>query len=292
MRDRTPATPKRDLRSSGSPWIRAKTARLKARRKPSKSSYDVAIIGAGVSGALAAAALIDCGRSVVIIDRRGPAQGSTAASTAMIQWEIDEPLSALAGHRVASRAYWASLQGVMELRRTVLSLHVDCDWIDRTALTVAGDVMGQRALKGELDLRQKIGLPSQWMEGRDLQAIYGIGRTAALVSGFNAELHPVKLARGLLQKAVEGGMELVAPAAVRAIDASRKGVSLALADGREITAGKVIVCTGYEALPEIPKDRYRLVSTWAIATPPMPSERLDAMLPGRPIVWEQSDPYL
>lgn len=289
------ATPKRDLRSMGSPWLASKTYPLKPKRKPGSGSYDVAIIGAGVSGALAAASLIGLGKSVVILDRRGPALGSTAASTAMIQWEIDTSLSELAGRlntRRAVRSYRASLRGVMDLRRTVMSLGLACDWIDRTALTVTGDTMGQRALAEELKLRQKHGLPSHWMEAEDLRAIYGIDRTAALVSGFNAELHPVKLTRGLLRRALTDGMELVAPVDVTAFHPRRGGVDLEISDGRELNAGKLILCTGYEAHPAIPRQRYNLISTWALATKRQPASRLDRLLPGRPILWEQSDPYL
>ena len=57
---------------------------------------DVLVIGAGISGALVADALSEAGLSVVIVDRRGPVAGSTAASTALLQYEIDTPLSKLA----------------------------------------------------------------------------------------------------------------------------------------------------------------------------------------------------
>lgn len=289
------ATVKRDLRSSGSPWLVGRLLPVASQRLPSRTRYDVAIIGAGISGALAAAALIGTGRSVVILDRRGPATGSTAASTAMIQWEIDSALTTLTaqiGRRRAERAYRSSLEGLADLRRTVLSLRIACDWIDRTALTVTGGAMGQRAMAQELEARRRAGLPSLWMEGRDLKAIYGIDRTAALVSGFNAELHPVKLTRGLLNRAIEDGMELVTPIDVRDIVPARGHVALRFPAGPGVVADRVIVCSGYEALPDIPKSRYRLISTWAVATPRLAAAELDALLPGRPILWEQSDPYL
>ncbi len=232
---------------------------------------------------------------MVILDRRGAAMGSTAASTAMIQWEIDTPLSELAdrlGGRRAVQSYQASLRGVLELRRLALSLGVDCDWTDRTALTVTGEAMGQRALAAELQLRQKHGLPSHWLRGKDLNAIYGIDRTAALLNGFNAELHPVKLTRGLLQRAIEDGAELVAPADVVDLQRLRGGLRLTLADGHEIGLRKLILCTGYETFPAIPKRRYDLISTWALATKRLPDALLDTLVPGRPIIWEQSKPYL
>lgn len=288
-------TPKRDLRGGDSPWAGSRSYPLKPAPVPKHGAYDVGIVGAGISGALAAASLIGLGLSVIILDRRGAALGSTSASTAMIQWEIDNSLTELCeklGLRKAVHAYRASLRGVMELRRIALSLGVDCDWIDRTSLTVTGSAMGQRGLAAELKLRQKYGLPSQWLDGGSLKAIYGIDRTGALVSGFNAELHPVKLTRGLLSRAIGGGMELVAPADVAGISRARGGVRLTLANGHDIALGKLIMCTGYEMLPAIPTRRFNLISTWALATERLPQARLDQLLPGRPIVWEQADPYL
>ena len=54
---------------------------------------DVAIIGAGISGALAAYALRNDGLSIAVFERRHPGMGSTAASTAFLQYEIDTPLA-------------------------------------------------------------------------------------------------------------------------------------------------------------------------------------------------------
>ncbi len=285
-------TPKRDLRSSGSFWLSGRVKGPKIRLKPSAQKYDVAIIGAGISGALAAVALIGLGKSVIIIDRRGAGEGSTAASTAMIQWEIDNSLTRLSdkvGSQQASRAYRSSIAGVLALRRLILTLRIECCWADRTALTITGDAMGQRALADELKVRLKLGLPSYWMEGRDLYAAYGIDRTAALINGINGELDPVKLTHGLLACAMEDGMELVAPMDVKEIDAAAKTVTLLLDGGKTIEVGQLIVCAGYEALPQIPRHLYDLISTWAIATAPLPPGMLPA---ARPIAWEQSDPYL
>lgn len=288
-------TPRRNLRSPGPLWLGQRLPKLALRAKPSRPHYDVAIVGAGVSGALAAARLIGLGLTVVILDRRPPARGSTAASTAMIQWEIDEPLTGLSGkigQRKARQAYRASLRGVLDLRQLVFTHRIACNWVDRTALTVAGDAMGQRALAAEWEARQRMGLPSAWLGGADLEAMYGIRRTAALVNGFNAEADPLQLALGLLLRAAADGMEIVSPIDVIAISSEPRKAVLGFADGGAITASKVIVCAGYEALPEIPRHRYKLVSTWAIASAPLAAATIEALLPGRPLIWEQSDPYL
>ena len=69
------------------------------------------VVGMGISGAMMAEALAGDGLSVIAIDRRGPIKGSTAATTALVQFEIDQPLSLLIGQdrQGSSRARLAAL---------------------------------------------------------------------------------------------------------------------------------------------------------------------------------------
>src|SRR5688572_28625844 len=57
---------------------------------------DIAIIGAGITGALVADALMPTGMGVVLLDSNEPTQGSTSASTALLQYEVDTNLVDLA----------------------------------------------------------------------------------------------------------------------------------------------------------------------------------------------------
>ena len=86
---------------------------------------DVAIIGAGVTGALVADALTARGHDVVLIDRRDAGLGSTCASTALLQYEIDvelAPLIALVGEPAAVRAYQLGIEAIDEVERLVEAL--------------------------------------------------------------------------------------------------------------------------------------------------------------------------
>ena len=79
---------------------------------------DVAIIGAGITGALVARELAKKGMSCVVTDKRHVAMGSTSASTSLIQYEIDQPLHKLVdlvGYRQAVRSYEVSREAVAEL---------------------------------------------------------------------------------------------------------------------------------------------------------------------------------
>ena len=79
---------------------------------------DVAIIGAGVTGALAALHVAESGFSVVVLDRRDVAHGSTAGSTGFLQYEIDVPLHRLIrqpGERDAVASYRACRDAVRHI---------------------------------------------------------------------------------------------------------------------------------------------------------------------------------
>jgi len=69
---------------------------------------DIVIIGGGISGALTAYYLVKAGLDCVMVDARTIGLGSTCASTALLQYELDKPLSELAkqiGFQQAARAY-------------------------------------------------------------------------------------------------------------------------------------------------------------------------------------------
>lgn len=53
---------------------------------------DVVVIGAGITGAMVASQLSAGGFSLILLDRRGPLKGATSATTALLQYEIDQPL--------------------------------------------------------------------------------------------------------------------------------------------------------------------------------------------------------
>ena len=57
-----------------------------------KYKTEILVIGGGITGALISDALMDAGYEVTLIDRRDIGQGSTSATTSMLQYEIDEPL--------------------------------------------------------------------------------------------------------------------------------------------------------------------------------------------------------
>ena len=81
---------------------------------------EIVIMGAGISGTLVANQLCQAGYQVIIVDRRHAGMGSTAASTSLLQYEIDKPLHQLidiAGEKKAMKSYHLCRQAILDLKK-------------------------------------------------------------------------------------------------------------------------------------------------------------------------------
>lgn len=250
------------------------------------------IVGGGISGALSALVLSAAGYEVAVIDRRLPGDGSTLASTAMIQFEIDTPLTKLAkkiGQNAAARANQRSAQAVRDLRTLIGHHNLNAQWVDRDSLYLAGNETGSRGLMAEAAARQKIELPSTFISKADVFETFGIERAGAILSKGSAELDPAQLTASCLRSAQRLGATVISPCEITVIETHAKQVRLSTKSGGTITAHKVIFATGYEVIGGIPRDAFDVISSWAIATKPIPPDKFWL---GRCLIWEAADPYM
>jgi glycine/D-amino acid oxidase-like deaminating enzyme len=292
MRSGTGLTKKRDLRNGTAVWTRYRVPKIHGTRLQRSQRTPVAVVGAGISGALIAQALAESGLRPLILDRRREALlGSTAASTALLQFELDTPLSKLCtavGRRKAERIWLASRNAVNELRTRTRRLGIGAHLETRPSLYLAGNVLDARGLAREVKMRQRIGLASELLERGGLRHHFGIERSAAILNHGNAEANPVELAAGYLRTAIAAGARFHAPHEVVDLQCHRGGATLTTGDGYEIEARHVVICSGYEVAKIVPRTEHCIMSTWAIATRPQP----DAVWPQKALIWEASEPYL
>jgi glycine/D-amino acid oxidase-like deaminating enzyme len=285
-------TKKRDLRDGRPVWKGFKFPAVRGTKLHRSTHADVVIVGAGISGALLAQSLTEAGLRPLIVDRRRAALlGSTAASTALLQFELDTPLIKLSrsiGSRAAARVWLASRDAVNELRTRTHRLHIDAAFATRPSLYLAGNVLDARGLRKEAAQRQAIGLSSEYLDRKVLRHHFGIDREAALLNHGNAETNPVQLAAGYLRIALQAGATFCAPHEIVDLHSSGRKIELVTAEGLEISASHVVLCTGYELAKIVPPANNRMISTWAIATARQP----DAIWPQRALIWESSEPYL
>jgi glycine/D-amino acid oxidase-like deaminating enzyme len=279
-----------DLRHGASPWLSG-PPRPASIGLDSDTRCDIAIIGGGITGALAAEHLTGLGHDVIVVDREREGYGSTAASTAMLQWEIDLPLRRLAelyGFEKAADVYRRSFKAVEGLIESVATLGLGSAFNPRDTVYLAAGDIGPRELLEECALRGKAGLPGQLLDHTTLQSHYGFDRAAAIVSPGSAEGDPLSLCHALLHVAATRGARLIRGEAV-AFDSTAGSAVVTLDCGRTIEARHVVLATGYVMPDCVQSDLHRVASSWAIATLPQASE---VLWPGPALVWEASQDYV
>jgi glycine/D-amino acid oxidase-like deaminating enzyme len=282
---------KLDLRTGRPVWLSYRAPRVPVASLPGNIRTDVLVVGMGISGAMVAEALSADGHSVAMVDRRGPLCGSTAATTALVAWEIDQPLSKLVpriGRKKAAAAWRRSCLAVAGLQARIDELSIHCNGIPRKSLFLAGDDLDGNDLGTEAEERRAVGLPAEYLQRPALIQCFGIDRDGAILSHGNLALDPRKLTAGLLLAAIDRGVRCYAPVEATKLTHGRHQVVVSTNSGNTITAAHVVLATGYE-LADLPRPaRHKIISTWAIAT--RPQKR--ALWPEEAFIWESADPYL
>jgi glycine/D-amino acid oxidase-like deaminating enzyme len=259
-------------------------------RTPQVLETDVVIIGAGITGAFLAERFTRSGRGVVLIDRRAPASGSTAASTAMLLWELDLSLLELEdalGFEAAASIASQCIRAVQHIGRLVGGMAIDCDFRKRRSLFLAGNNLDAVDLRAEHAIRARMDIEGSCLDSLALNSCGYAGDAALLYPGA-AEVDPVRLARGLLSAAVARGAIILSPAHATIFDTKLSGVVVETHEGDVVRAGVLVLANGYEMPDFVDATRHRMITSWAVASKRM-APRLS---PSDLLVWEASDPYL
>lgn len=258
----------------------------------SDTDCDVVIIGAGITGALLADQFVKEGVDVVVLERRDIGSGSTSASTAMLQYEIDTHLTELIktkGRDQAERAYWLCCDAIDEVETLCRSLPVDCGFNRRGSFYFASDDDDIPAMEQEFAARKAAGFNIERWDSHEIAKRFNIDAKLGLYSHHGAEVDPYLLAQLLLQRAYQGGAQIFTHTTASAIEHTASGVAVTSEKGHCVHAKKVVFANGYEAQDYLQQKVVDLKTTYALITEPL------AHFNGwheRCLVWESSRPYV
>ena len=283
-------TKSKDLRTGRSVWEAVRAPPVPHRRLSRSIETEVLVVGAGITGAMVADALTAAGLKVAVVDRRGPAKGSTTASTALVQYEIDTPLIRLSrriGKRDAVRAFRRSRLAVEAIAARLGELGVR-DVARRDTLYLAGDLLDADGLTRECEARRAAGFACRMLNRSELHEGFGVRAAAAIMGYGDLALDPRAATGALLRAAADAGASIYAPVDVTGIDAKKSRALATCTNGHTVRAKHLVLATGYEFPKDVPQRGHKIVSTWAIATAPQPRR----LWPTECMIWQAADPYL
>lgn len=262
---------------------------------PLESDYsaDVVIIGCGITGALVAHELCSHGIKCCMVDKRSIATGSSAASTALLQYEIDVPLCKMAdmiGIDRAVIAYHACLQSITDIEKVLQSTGVDADFERRPSLFYASDREGGELLLREYQLRKDNDLPVEYLDTDDLFRVYGFMAPGALFNRASAQMDAYKAVAGLLAYHMrKNELQVFTHTEITDCNDGKNGCELTTDRGHKINCSYVIIAAGFEAGKFLPQQVMKLTSTYAFISHPV-EERM--LWPESCLIWETGEPYI
>jgi len=268
-------------------WQAAPRRKAEPADFPSPARVDVAIVGSGITGLVAAMELARAGRSVVIFESGEPGIGASSRNAGYVGRTFKYTFGELLEKQGVdyAKALYGELRHAFETVRNVIrDENIDCGFVMQGRYLMAASAGQRESLLREFDLRARhLGdsyTPvSRADQHREIATdLYHGGVVIADMAG----LHPGLYHQGLLDRALAAGVTLLSFTPVQGIRREAGGFEVATPRGRLVARDVIFATNGYSG-PAFPWLQRRVVpfDAYMIATETLPSSVLDAVLPGK-----------
>jgi glycine/D-amino acid oxidase-like deaminating enzyme/nitrite reductase/ring-hydroxylating ferredoxin subunit len=208
-------------------------------------NVDVAVIGAGITGATSALLLKQGGATVAVLEVGRVCEGTTGYTTAKLtslHGTAYRELTSNFGAEGARTYAHANEGGLARVASLVSELGIDCDFRRRPNYTYAETRAALSDIEEELEAARDAGLPVTFTDTLDLP--FQVEGAVCLAD--QAEFHPRKYVLALAERIDGDGSYVFERTRAEGVD---QGPPCRVrANGQTITAGTVIVATGMPIL--------------------------------------------
>ena len=266
-------------------WWRA-APRESADPPPLPGRTDVAVVGSGITGLVAAMHLARGGRDVTVIEAGVPGEGGSSRNAGYVGRTLKHTFGEVIesdGLEFAKRVYGELAEAFNAVKATIESERIDCHFRQQGRLLLATSPEMREAMLREFGLREKhLGEPFSTVSKQEQAAEIDTPRYFGGVRiSDHAGLHAGLYHQGLLQRARGAGARVVAHTAVRSV--SRDGGTFRLATDRgSIAARDVVLATNGYTDGAVPWLQRRVIpfDAYAVATEAMDPAEVARLLPG------------
>ncbi|MDD2983857.1 MAG: FAD-dependent oxidoreductase [Crocinitomicaceae bacterium] len=254
---------------------------------------EILIVGGGITGSLMAHQCMEDGFKTTLIDRREIANGSSSATTSMLQYEIDTPLyklTELIGKEGAEANFWAGHEAIDELESIVKQIQSDCGFKKKESLYYAAYKKDVPNLLKEFEARKTAGFNVQWLSEEEILKKYKLHNAfGGILTDQGGSIDAFRFAHDLLKFNMERGLNVFDKTNLENTAYKNEKVIVTTNFGNTIEAEKIIYCNGYESTEMIKEKFVNLLSSFVIIGEP---NEEDQKLLNETLFWDTAEPYI
>lgn len=254
---------------------------------------DILIVGGGITGSLIAHQCMEDGYKTLLIDKREIANGSSSATTSMLQYEIDTPLYELIkmiGKKGAVASYKACSESIDLLGKVCKQIKSKSGFKKKESLYFAAFKKDVNWLKKEFEARKESGFKVKWVEADDIEKKYQLQKTyGGILAEQGASVDAFTLVHEILEYNTKRGLQVFDKTELVDVKSNKSGNEVTLQTGAKIKTKKIVYCVGYESAMMIKENFVDLISTYAIVS------EIDETLSRKyndVLIWNTSEPYI
>ncbi len=251
-----------------------------------RAEADVAIIGGGFTGQMAAITLREAGRSVVLVDAAEPGWGASGRNNGQVipgfKWNPDE-IVARYGPQAEPLVAWGG--GAPGLVFETIARHgIDCSPVQNGWIQPAYTDIGAEQIARRCAQWAERGAAVEMLDAARLPQMLGTPIfQAGWIDHRGGSINPLAYARGLAKTAMALGAQVHAHTTALSLRKQGARWIVDCTDGARIEAKQVIVATAAYASDMVPGLARSMVPvrTAQVATAPLSAQMLQTILPGR-----------
>ncbi|MBK1895563.1 NAD(P)/FAD-dependent oxidoreductase [Chryseobacterium paridis] len=282
-----------DLKSNEPFWLLKNGILASYPSLKSDEECDVLVIGGGITGSLVAHQMIQDGYKTILIDKREICNGSTSATTSMLQYEIDVPLFELIGkigEKGAVDSYRACSDSIDRIEMLTKQLRSQAGFKRKKSLYFASKKKDVDWLKKEFEARKKYGFKVKWLESDEIENEFGFRNTyGGIISRQGASIDAFKFAHELLEFNRGEGLGIFDKTEMKSVEYRKDHNLVTTTNGPQIKTKKIIYCIGYESKNLITEHFVNLKSTYAIVSE-IDHDKFKNI--SSTLVWNTDEPYM
>lgn len=259
----------------------------------SDTECDVLVIGGGITGSLIAHQMVQDGYQTILIDKREICNGSTSATTSMLQYEIDLPLYELIdmiGEKGAVESYKACSDSIDTIEKLAKKLKTESGFKRKQSLYYAAKKKDIAWLKKEYEARKNAGFEVTWLEPEEVHRDFSFQNTfGGILSKQGASIDAFKFAHELLEFNRKKGLDIFDKTEMKSVRYFKGYNLVSTTNGSQIKTKKIIYCVGYESKDMIKEKFVDLKSTYAIVSE-IEEDKFKNI--SNTLVWNTDEPYM